>query len=73
MNAGRTKEIEGQRRLRQEPIPLSEREFRMDGAEDGNEMILERPDGTFGGVSTVFFRGTRWNWILYFVKASLRS
>jgi hypothetical protein len=29
----------------------------MDGAEDGNEMILERPDGTFGGVSTVFFRG----------------
>jgi hypothetical protein len=57
MNSGRTKEIEGQRRLRQEPIPLSEREFRMDGAEDGNEMILERPDGTFGGVSTVFFRG----------------
>ena len=57
MNAGRTKEIEGQHCLRQEPIPLSEREFRMDGAEDGNEMILERPDGTFGGVSTVFFRG----------------
>ena len=34
MNARRTKEIEGQRRLRQEPIPFSEREFGMDGAED---------------------------------------
>jgi hypothetical protein len=29
----------------------------VNGAKDGNEMILERPDGTFGCVSTVFLRG----------------
>ena len=29
----------------------------MDSAEDGDKMILERPDGTFGRVRSVFFRG----------------
>lgn len=55
MDARRTKEIEGQDRLREETIPFGERKLGINGAKDRNKVILECPNGTFGGVGTVFF------------------
>ena len=43
--------------MRQEAIPFGQREFCVNGAKDGYEMIFERPDGSFGGIDSVFFRG----------------
>ena len=54
----RTEQVESQRCLRKETIPFGERELGVDGAKNGDKMILERPNGTFGGIDTMFFR---WN------------
>jgi hypothetical protein len=56
MDAGGTKEVKGQDGLGKETVPFGEGEGRIGGAEDGDEVIFERPDGTFGGVGTMFFR-----------------
>jgi hypothetical protein len=43
MDAGGTKEVECEDSLGKETIPLCEREGRIGGAQDGNEMVFERP------------------------------
>ena len=43
--------------MRKEAIPFGERKLGVDRAENGNEMILKGPNGTFGSVHTMFLRG----------------
>ena len=57
MDARRTEEVEGQSCLREETIPFSERELRVNGAENGNKVIFKSSNGTFSCVDAVFFRG----------------
>ena len=54
MDARRTEEVEGQRRLVEETVPFGEGKLGVDSAEDGDKMIFKRPDGTFGCINTVF-------------------
>ncbi len=56
MDARRTEEVEGQNCLRKETIPFGERELGVDGAKNGDEVIFERPNGTFGSIDAMFFR-----------------
>lgn len=55
MDPRRTEQVEGQNRLRKETIPFGKRELGVDGAKNGDKMILERPNGTFGGIDAMFF------------------
>ena len=58
MDARRTEEVEGQNCLRKETIPFGERELGVDGAKNGDKVIFECPNGTFGSIDAMFFR---WN------------
>ncbi len=55
MDAGRPEQVESQDRLRQKSIPFAEGELGVDGAEDGDKVVLEGANGTFCRIGTVFF------------------
>ena len=41
--------------MREEAVPFGQGKLRVNGAKNGDKMILESADGTFGGVGAVFF------------------
>ena len=53
MKTGRTKEVEGEDCLRKEVRPLLYGEPGVEGRKSSDEVVLERLDGTFGGVGAV--------------------
>ncbi len=53
IDAGTTKEIHGDERLGQEAVPKMKRKVFVSAAETGDEMVLERADGTFSGIAAV--------------------
>lgn len=54
VNAGRTKQIKGQRDLREETIPLCHGKSGVDSAEACDKMVLKRANSTFCSVDSVF-------------------
>ena len=56
-----TKEIQGDERLGQKAVPKMKRKVFVSAAETGDEMVLERADGTFSGIAAVDIAGgTSW-------------
>jgi hypothetical protein len=53
VDARGTHEVEGEDGLRKEAVPEVERKIAVGAAEAGDEVVLERADGAFGGVGTV--------------------
>jgi hypothetical protein len=54
MNAGGPEEVKGQDRLGEETVPFGEGKSGIGGAEDGNKVVFESPDGAFGSICTMF-------------------
>ncbi len=73
MDTRGTEKVQGQRGLRKKAIPFSERELGINSAEDGNKVVFKVRIARSAALTRCSLGGTRWNWMLCFAKASLRS
>jgi hypothetical protein len=55
MDARRPEKIECKSGLWKETIPFRKRKLRVNSAEDGNKVVFEGANGSFGSVGMVFF------------------
>jgi hypothetical protein len=53
IDAGPTKEIEGDKGLGEKAVPEMQWKIRVCGAKASNKVVLEGPDGPFGCITTV--------------------
>ena len=73
VDARASQEVQGDKGLRQQPVPKVQWEVFVSATETGNEVVLEGSDGSFGGIAAMEMRGGKLEVNLFFSHVVLES